>query len=63
MTPVVTLTYDDGGGFRVTLDKANVETVQDFIYVFEQFMRAADFSYVEMVGVRYDDGTEYWSGL
>ena len=61
--PEVTLTYDDGGGFRVTLTKQDAETVHDMIYAFEQFMRAADFPYVEMVGVRYDDGTEYWSGL
>lgn len=59
----VTLTYDDGGGFRVTLTKTDAESVQDMIYAFEQFMRAADFTYVESIGVRYDDGQVYWSGI
>ena len=62
-TATVTLTYDDGGGFRVTLTKQDAETVQDMIYAFEQFMRAADFSYVSSIGARYDDGKEFWSGF
>ena len=62
-SPTVTLTYDDGSGFRVTLTKQNAETVHDMIYAFEQFMRAADFSYVEQIGVKYDNGNEHWSGF
>ena len=62
-SPTITLTYDDGSGFRVTLTKEGMETAQDVIYAFEQFMRAADFPYISSVGVRYDNGKEYWSGL
>lgn len=62
-TPTVTLTYDDGSGFRVTLTKENVETVHDMLWAFEQFMRAADYSYVKSMGVEYNDGKQYWSGF
>lgn len=62
-SPTVTLTYDDGSGFRVTLTKGGTETAYDMAYAFELFMKAADFCGTKDVCIRYDNGKEHWSGF
>jgi hypothetical protein len=51
---------DDGEDIEATITRGDVETVEDALYAFGQFMRAAGFTYIEQVGAISEDGKEYW---
>lgn len=55
---------EDGEDSTVLLTKDDLLTVEDFLYAYGQFLRAAGFTYVENVGATTTDGKdEFWSGF
>lgn len=53
----------DGEDSEIIITKNDLETVEDFLYAYAQFMRAVGFTYVESVGAvsTGKDPKEYWS--
>ena len=53
----------DGEDVEVSVTRGNVETVEDVMYAFSQFLRAAGYSSFYHVGVVSDNGKQYWSSI
>jgi hypothetical protein len=53
----------DGEDVEVSVTRGDVEAVEDALYAFSQFMRAAGYTYIDSVGAMSDDGETWWSGL
>jgi len=53
----------DGEDSTVVVIKDDLMTVEDFLYAYGQFLRAAGFTYVESVGAVTDDKQEFWSSF
>jgi hypothetical protein len=52
---------DDGFTGKTTMEREDVEDLQDMLWLFSEFFQASGFTYVKAVAVEKDDGTLVWS--
>ena len=48
-------------GTTVEITQENVETLQEFMYLYRQFLLATGFTYIQEVAVEKDGGDMVWS--
>ena len=51
----------DEDGAMITIEQSNIEDIHGMLYVFEKFLIASGFSYVDQVAASYDTGKVVWS--
>ena len=52
---------DDGIEGSVQVDRYNVDTLEDLMYVYQSGTVAAGFTYSEAIGCLKEDGNKVWS--
>ena len=54
---------EDGIDQSVIISQDGIETVEDMLYVFQQFIRASGFDYIDVVHAKSEDGQTWSSSL